>query len=412
MSFDFNLNPKTLENTFFNVNTNHPLIPNSQNYYTYRKFVSIHSEDRNMINYPKSNEFEIELPEDITNIFTARLVTWTFPSNYYTFSSANGNIRMTFKITKPYNPNEAGVTNLLQQAIFEALYSNIENNYTITIEEGFYNPVEMTTTLTNKFNEVITNYIITYFKEHGYDSLIEEFIDLGGYNQFVIVYNLVSQKIWFGNKSSVFLLTNSTQLKKDTLTENYTCGGKQQVPDFSEWGLPGNLGLSRCDTTSIENAGEPVRFYYGSVEPGDNGYWLLPDPALPNATVSYLECPFKINLMGPSCFYMEIPQLNCIDETQPFNVSPFTMKTNQTNGITNSSFAKIDVTSTPLSQFYSRDAHPYKFFIPPIERIRKLNIRFRYHNGQLVDFGVFNYSFMLEFTCMVPQQPRGYKTVF
>jgi len=411
MSLEFNLNPRTMENTFFNVNTNHPLIPNSQNYYVYKKFVTIHSEDRNIINYPKSNEFEIELPEDITNVFTARLATWTFPSNYYTFSLANGNIEMTFKITQPYNPNEAGVANQLQQAIFEALYLNKENNYIIIIPEGFYNPIEMTTTLTNKFNEAVTNYIIQYFKNNGYEGLIDEFINLGGYSQFVIVYNTISQKIWFGNKSSVFVLTNTTQVKKDTLTENLICNSKQ-VPDFSEWGLPGNLGLSRCDMTSIENKGEPVRFYYGSVEPGDNGYWLLPDPSLPNSTVSYLECPFKINLMGPSSFYMEIPQFNCIDETQPFNVSPFTTRTNQTNGITNSAFAKIDVTATPLAQFYSRDAHPYKFFIPPVERIRRLSVRFRYHNGQLVDFGVFNFTFMIEFTCMLPQQPRAYKTVF
>jgi hypothetical protein len=413
MSLDFLFNSKNLENSFYNVNTSHPLIPNSQNYHVYRKFLSIHSEDRNIINFPRSNEFEIELPEDITNIFSARLVTWTFPSNYYTFSLANANIAMTFKINKPYNPNERGVANTLQQAIFEALYKNKENNYTIVIEEGFYNPLQMTTTLTNKFNEAITNYVINYFRNTGYDSLIDEFISLGGYNQFVIVYNDVSQKIWFGNKSSVFILTNSTQLKKDALTDNLGCGSSaKQVPDFSEWGLPANLGLSRCDIESIENKGEPIRFFYGNVQPGDNGYWLLPDPILPNSTVSYIECPFKINLMGPSCFYIEIPQLNSIDETQPFNVSPFTMRTNQTNGIVNSAFAKIDVTAAPLSQFFSRDAHPYKFFIPPLERLRRLNFRFRYHNGQLVDFGVFNFTFMIEFTCMLPQQPRAYKTVF
>lgn len=412
MSLEFMLNAKSLENSFLNVNTSHPLIPNSQNFYVYRKFVSIHSEDRNMINYPRSSEFEIELPEDITNVFTARLVTWTFPANYYTFSSLNDNVNMTFKISEPYNPNINGLTSLLQQAIFEALYHNKENNYSITIQEGFYNPNEMVTTLTNKFNEVVTNYILQYFRANGYQSLIDEFIALGGYSQFVIVYNNVSEKIWFGNKSSVFILTNSMQLKKDTAAEAFTCSAKNQVPDFSEWGLPGNLGLSRCDVTSIQDKGEPIRFYYGNVEPGDNGYWLLPDPTLPNSNTSYLECPFKINLMGPANFYMEIPELNCIDETKPFNLSPFTMKTNQTNGVANSAFANIYVTAAPLSQFFSRDSHPYKFFIPPKERIRRLTVRFRYHNGQLVDFGVFNYSFMIEFTCMLPQPGRGYKTVF
>lgn len=36
----------------FNTNTSHPLIPNSQEYIYYKKYVSVHSEDRNMLKYP------------------------------------------------------------------------------------------------------------------------------------------------------------------------------------------------------------------------------------------------------------------------------------------------------------------------------------------------------------------------
>jgi len=50
-----------------NLNTSHPLIPSSQEYMIYYKYVSIHSEDRDILNYPNSSEFEIELPEDIVN---------------------------------------------------------------------------------------------------------------------------------------------------------------------------------------------------------------------------------------------------------------------------------------------------------------------------------------------------------
>ena len=34
---------------FFNTNTNHPIIQNSQQYIFYRKYVSIHSEDRDIL---------------------------------------------------------------------------------------------------------------------------------------------------------------------------------------------------------------------------------------------------------------------------------------------------------------------------------------------------------------------------
>jgi hypothetical protein len=106
---------------------------------------------------------------------------------------------------------------------------------------------------------------------------------------------------------------------------------------------------------------------------------------------------------------MEIAGQNCIDETQPYNLSRFTIETNQTNGIVNSAFAKLPVPSTPLSQWFDRDSIPYKYYYPPAEKLRKLKIKLRYHDGQLVNFGVFNYSFLLEFTLMVPQILRTSK---
>jgi hypothetical protein len=115
--------------------------------------------------------------------------------------------------------------------------------------------------------------------------------------------------------------------------------------------------------------------------------------------------------MGEAFMYMEIEGQNCIDETQPFNVSKFTLTTNQTNGIVNSSFAKLGIPTAPLSQWFDRDSFPYKLYNPPAERIRRLRIKLRYHNGRLVDFGVFNYSFMLQFTLISPQILRTSRTV-
>ena len=46
----------------FNLNTNHPIQPNAQEYMSYTKYVSIHSEDRDIIKYPNPGFFEIELP--------------------------------------------------------------------------------------------------------------------------------------------------------------------------------------------------------------------------------------------------------------------------------------------------------------------------------------------------------------
>ena len=46
----------------FNTSSSHPLIPNANQYYVDKKYVSIHSEDRDILRYPRSGEFEIELP--------------------------------------------------------------------------------------------------------------------------------------------------------------------------------------------------------------------------------------------------------------------------------------------------------------------------------------------------------------
>ena len=139
MNFDTHQNPNAQHqqsqqpplsnNNIYNVSTNHPIIPNSNEYIFYKKYVSIHSEDRDCLKYPISSVFEIELPEDITNIYSLRLVNWTFPANYNTFSILNQNVTMTFVINNPYNPGANMVFNPLEQAIFQCLYTHVTAPY-------------------------------------------------------------------------------------------------------------------------------------------------------------------------------------------------------------------------------------------------------------------------------------------
>jgi len=409
----------------YNVNTSHPLIQNTNEYIYYKKYVSIHSEDRDMIKYPNSSEFEIELPEDIVNVSALRLIDWTFPANYNTFSKLNSNIVMTFLINNPYNPNINNVPDIFTQHIFEYLFYNQNNEYEITIEEGFYNPLQMTTELTNKFNSAVTYKLELYFSQQSnnktltpeqqqqYLQTLNQLRENNGYNNFIIVYNNVGQKIWFGNRSDGFILTNETQFQNSNIVNNLYCGIKSQLPDFSNWGLPSNLGLNRCNSVSLSgstlkdsppsnyglyNGIVTPRFFYGDVTPGDAGFWLLPNSNLPGSEVYWVEANYKINFMGPSYFYMELEGQNSIDETSPYNFSNFTNTTNSTNSRVNSAFAKIGILTTPLAQWYDIEAPAYKYYYPAADRIRRLKFKLRYHNGALVDFGVYNYSFTMEFT--------------
>jgi len=409
-------------NASYNVNTSHPLITSSQEYLYYKKYISIHSEDRDILKYPNSAEFEIELPEDYLNVSTLRLSQWTFPANYNAFSITNDNINFSFRIKNPYNPSEFGVLDVYNYRIFQALFNSNSTPYGFQIEEGFYNPNQIATELTNKFNYVVTTTIINYFEtqitlypSEGWDITLAEFLENGGYNRFIIVYNIVSLKLWFGNRADGFELLNETVLISDVLTDNFCIPGRKRLPDASNYGLSGYLGLPKTnqEATNIVDLsnkasfsnikGKPIpRFYYGDVTPGDDGYWLLP-LNLSGCEVYWIEATWKLNIMGEPYLYMDITGNNCIDETKPYNITSFTLETNKTNGVVDSAFAKMSVPATPLSQWYDRESSPYKLYYPPAERIRKLKFKIRYHNGKLANFGTFNYSFMLEFTLLLPQ---------
>jgi hypothetical protein len=269
----------------------------------------------------------------------------------------------------------------------------------------------MANELANRMNYAVDTLVINYLKNTNQTSLIDAYITNGGYAQFVVLYNLVTQTLWFGNKSSDFVLTNDSffYVAKNE-SPIIQCNNYYNTQEYENWGLPSYLGFNRCPAVAQTNtiSGLYPRFFYGDVITyGDNGFWLFPDPTYQNKNVYYLEATFKINLMGDAFIYMQIDGLNNIDETSPYILDGFTATTNMTNGVHNSAFAKIGVTTTPISQWFDSNTEAVKYFNPPAERIRKVRVKIRYHNGQFVNFGKFNYSFNLIFFMLVPQNLRN-----
>lgn len=395
----------------YNLQNNHPLIPNANTYICQKKYVSINSQDRDSVKYPSSSLFEIELPQDYLNVQTVRLCQWSFPANYDAFSSSQTNLKFLFKMANVYNPKDHGLTDPLLTAIYAALSSNnYDYTFSLEVETGFYNPTQMQTELTNKMNESVTNRLVAFFTENPEFTYALELFK--GYSDFVVVYNSVSQKLVFGNRNSGFAFPNDTgEYQVGVTLERAGCRASRSSPSFADWGMPAFIGFTRCFEPSIIGYNvNQYRFYYGNVLSfGDNGIWITPSN-LPGAYVHFIKAPLKINFMGPAYIYLEIdgqPSLNCIDETSPYNLSSFTTQTNQTNGVVNSAFAKIAVPTTPISQWFDDDMVPYKWFDPPAERIRRLKIKLRYHSGQLVDFAAFDWSILLEFTMLTNQIERS-----
>ena len=415
-----------MSNTVFN---NHPIIKNSNQYFLEKKYISIHSEDRDITKYPISSEFEIFLPQEYLNVASAKLYSWSFPANYNVFSIINYNILMSFKFLELYNPGEHSNPDQLTYYIFAALYEYMINdtNIQITIETGFYNPDQMAIELTNKFNQAVTNIINVYLNDPNNSVANNIKTQFLAYTRFTIVYNSVAQKLFFGNNADRFILTNELAASITSNIINQTCLSRNILPELVNWGLPSYLGFTRCNATAytvseynellnenpfitnLLNVNTSIpRFFYDT---HNDGIWIEPDLTLIGSTIYYLQAPFKISFMGPSYLYMEIDGWNCIDETSPYNLSLYTIQTNKRNSIVNSSFAKIPIPTTPISQWFDNDMGPYKYWNPVAEKISKIKVKFRYHNGLLAEFGQYAYSFMIELNILKPQQEKIYSIV-
>lgn len=337
-----------------NVYTEHPLIERQQTYVLERKLVTIHSEDRDVCAWPNSSLFEITLPQQLTNVQSIRLIESNFPSINNVFTNANQNTKMTFYLT------------------------TTGNTYTITIDEGFYSPNQLANELTNKMNQAVSSI----------------------YNEFVVIYHEVNQKIWFGNKSETFtLIFNANQdyaagtgvydsCKVLPPNELSTCMG-------TKWGLPYYLGFNREEYNNPTLTTDNLNYEYKKATDSDYT-WLQ----VSGSGGYYIVAPNVISIFGETAFYMDLFKYNDMDELMPYPRRTNASTDNSYGGRVNNAFAKIPILGIPVSQYFdSRNSMLQNMsqFFPPLERLSKIKIRLRYHDGRLVDFSNSDFNFTLEF---------------
>ena len=410
----------------FNVSTNHPIIPNAQEYMYETKYLSINSTDINTNKYPNISNFEIELPQDYCNVQSFCVSSWTFPTNINTYSKYFRNTTMTFQINQPYRPTFTYVPSsptapsaALLEAVYEALYyklNSTDSNFIVTIEDGVYHINNIYIELTNQFNYSVSQYIINYFTENSNAPMLLEFMNTGQYTEFNIILNAVSIQLSFGNKSSGFILTNDSEI-------NYNIRNGVQCSSFTGEVTPAEalFGLSywcgfntnkpqsytSIQTTNLNN----VRMF-GLV--GTSGIWLTPTYN-DSLNVYYINAPSIWNMFADKYYaYIDIAGYNSLDETQIFN----TESNKSTSSKVNSSFAKLPIyvnSVFPTNNFYFNNCKYFdnivKVFNPPISRLKRLCIRLKYHSGEYMNFGGTSYSFTLKFNIYLPQNAKS-MTVF
>ena len=330
---------------FYNLHNSNQLIANEQNYVLDRKLLTVHSEDRDIKKWPNANHFEIELPESMLNVQSMRLVQIMLPANYYTFSKKLQNTKFSFTV--------AGCPDEI-----------------IDIQEGFYTPTQIAAEVQNKMN----------------DSM-QVCLDNSGYAGFQVAYNSVGQNIWIGNELNDFSLNFGTQMTYDFSG----CPEPVRWDRYTNWGLPFNLGYERKRYGTVRDASD-VTFDYTVPKT------LFLDAS--NGEAFYAEAPTSVKILGEKAIYMEVDKYNSYDELYPYSQETSSFYNNDYGGRVKSAFAKIPMTIYPLGELFdSRNGflQNLSHYDPPIERIAKLKFKFRYHDGSLVDFQKFPFTFVIEF---------------
>jgi len=132
---------------------------------TFQKYLSIHSEDRDLSKYPNASKFAFELPVEYKNVYALRLSDISLPY-LYTFSESRNNLSFTAKLTSNKNEKPKEITispgnYTISQIITELndqlqpdigiLYDNIRNTF-------IFNSSNKDFTL-NFFNNPIASYL-------------------------------------------------------------------------------------------------------------------------------------------------------------------------------------------------------------------------------------------------------------
>jgi hypothetical protein len=378
------------------LKTDHPLIPREQTYAIDRKFITVHSEDRDINKWPNANQFELQLPQTYTNVETIALVQYSFPIYYNTFSNESQNTKITFTA----NISMAG-------------YGIIQPPITITIESGFYSPTQLATELQNKLNLAV----------QALDA------SLSTYANFKVFYDQVRQRLLFGNAQDPFTFIYNAPESYTSEPCHSSCPPSQsQTPQpsatirwnqYSNWGLGYNIGFvkylcGQCGLntgTANTSAAAPVyssqSVYYTNTNASTMGHeWLT---VAPGATGYVLVPPNPPSLNGDSAMYMEIDKYNYQDEMQPYSEKTNSSRHNDYNGIVNAAFAKIPILTKPTKIIslleYQYDHEPQDTaegmvsYFPPLDKLSKLKFKFRYHDGTPVDFGGLNFNFTIALFC-------------
>lgn len=241
-----------------------------------------------------------------------------------------------------YNISEQLQTNKMRVDI-----SGSPTPHIITLEDGCYNYTQLQDALRSKISTIMSSP-----------------------STFDVSYNSINRKFTF-----LYTQNNGFAFNfRFDLPNNYDCSKVSYKTDVyaqhSNWGLGYILGFDKKKYTSSSFP--------------DGGH-----------THQQLFAPNPCDLEDNKCIYIELEKYNKCDEIKPFLYYTYN---NANSGIVNSAFAKIPIYPFQDNKGLVNDGYfeNISYYQPPIDKIAKFKLKFRYHNGMLVDFHNFNVSLSLE----------------
>ena len=407
----------------FNLNNSHQLIPRDQTFVLDRKLITVHSEDRDIRQWPNANMFEVQLPTTYTSVSTIQLVECNITTTTFTFSREYQNTKFSFKVFPEQYTNPTAVEDLVYYYMNNGPPPSTGrgNTYYAEISEGFYRPEQLANELEFQMNRSVANYLIT--RDEYVDStdpnppppLSSIFRTVSKdvlYPYFRVKYDPVTQQIWFANTHDGFELLFSEQQDYvdnspiDPLVRNAKCDQPLVWNYGMNWGLPFYLGFAKSKyraTHAIEN-----ELHFGSLRPT---LWISGENAK-GGKLFYVKAPNILDIYGNTAIYMEVEKMNSCDEIAPYRSATNGLRTDY-NGTVNSYFAKIPLTlNAEGTGFSASNSYMYLYniaqFNPVVDKLRRLKITMRYHDGRLVDFKDTNFNFTISLGQIHDEIARNY----
>jgi hypothetical protein len=310
------------------------------------RMITIHTEDRDLLKYPFENAFEVVLPTVLKNVLSVELVDIALPAFFYNVSDYLQNTKLWFSVPDYFaEPVE------------------------IAVHSGCYTPADLCAALATQLNAATTRRL---YALGVYVSPLTE------YSHFSVTYSAIERKFTFRTVQDGFVLWFDKESVYEQPQHHVNCWKM-----LRNWGLGYTLGFYKHAYEAV--IAMPPTGASLNINPDDISLGL----AITSAKIAELDVGRTI--------YMEVDAFNWIDEIAPFSIATTDFYNGDFNGSVNSAFAKLALST--VSGCYV-PVKKFKRVLPhAVEKVGRLKIKFRYHNGIPVDFKHQAFDFSLKFEC-------------